>query len=930
MIPTILALWATPSLATGPHTRGNPSREYLLSRTRSSSPDDVPKDFDCAWRRAAYNYSTVVQPWLSSDAGKMKILHDALELNVLCGDSFAVGTAPIPASLKSSSPDAAADCQVFVDAANGNDANPGSESKPLRTLAAAVVLSRQCTGAATVLLQSGTYRVDKTITLDGKDSGLTITAAPGAKTRPRISGGVELGDLEWQSMRHPTNGVPIFKAKVPSGKLPAGILSLRLGGQRVTRARYPNANPEIDHFPTGYVDGATGWGRPEYDGTVCDPNNFCGPSETRVVPVSDAWHGMYQNWTRGYGGNCDKYTPNDSVWCSDKFYLERQLPEMHARAPASILVNDNLPNAPYKDARGAEIHTWRLGHWYSWFFRVGEVKPGFPVKAWKVYQGSNNINGLVPTPGSSTSTVTFLGNFDSADACWAACNKTGLAQCQSWTWHSPQFAPDWGRGCYAHNDSYWSPVAQDLITSGRGPHQQSTEYRFDAGGNQGGEGADTAAEWFITNVFEELDAPNEYFYDESESTLYLCFNGTGTPPRSVVVPTLETVLSLQGTREAPVRNVTISRIAFEDTKPTYMGAHGSPSGGDWSLQRIGALLFEGTEGCVVTENLFVRLDSTALFLSGYNRATRIVKNDFEWLGMGAVALWGRLDEPKSNRGLKGNQPRGTLFQGNFAREIGIYQKQSSCLFQAITAQTTIVDNLCFNIPRAGINFNDGFGGGSEIARNLMFNTCRESSDHGAFNSWDRLPYVTAVRDGTPSSIPAENQLHNNFIVSNYAADGGCFDHDDGSAYYTMRRNFCVFGGHKSDFDGHSKKSIGNLHVYPFVYMTTCVDIGAQVVPPEGYAEVYQNNTCILPAADSIYVNIDGTDLTNDKLIRGGFEGGNNRIFVPGAKAHIVGVDGKMPFSEWKDKGYDPRTTISGDMPSTEQIIRWGIDLLAEE
>ena len=32
---------------------------------------------------------------------------------------------------------------------------------------------------------------------------------------------------------------------------------------------------------------------------------------------------------------------------------------------------------------------------------------------------------------------------------------------------------------------------------------------FGSGGNQGGEGADAAAEWFIENVAEELDAPNE-------------------------------------------------------------------------------------------------------------------------------------------------------------------------------------------------------------------------------------------------------------------------------------------------------------------------------------------------------------------------------------------------------------------------------------
>ena len=34
-------------------------------------------------------------------------------------------------------------------------------------------------------------------------------------------------------------------------------------------------------------------------------------------------------------------------------------------------------------------------------------------------------------------------------------------------------------------------------------------------------------------------------------------------------------------------------------------------------------------------------------------------------------------------------------------------------------------------PRAGINANDGFGGGDEISHNLVFSSCRESGDHGA-------------------------------------------------------------------------------------------------------------------------------------------------------------------------------------------------------
>ena len=67
-----------------------------------------------------------------------------------------------------------------------------------------------------------------------------------------------------------------------------------------------------------------------------------------------------------------------------------------------------------------------------------------------------------------------------------------------------------------------------------------------------------------------------------------------------------------------------------------------------------------------------------------------------------------------------------------------------------------------------------------LENNLLFNTCRESSDHGPFNSWDRQPFLTDVADPkAPSLIPLYNEIHHNFFVANYGANGGCVDNDDG-------------------------------------------------------------------------------------------------------------------------------------------------------
>ena len=57
-------------------------------------------------------------------------------------------------------------------------------------------------------------------------------------------------------------------------------------------------------------------------------------------------------------------------------------------------------------------------------------------------------------------------------------------------------------------------------------------------------------------------------------------------------------------------------------------------------------------------------------------------------------------------------------------------QQTSCFFQALSANSTLADSVCYNGPRAGVNFNDGFGGNSLMTGNLVFNQVRETGDHG--------------------------------------------------------------------------------------------------------------------------------------------------------------------------------------------------------
>ena len=165
-------------------------------------------------------------------------------------------------------------------------------------------------------------------------------------------------------------------------------------------------------------------------------------------------------------------------------------------------------------------------------------------------------------------------------------------------------------------------------------------------------------------------------------------------------------------------------------------------------------------------------------VSGYNRNTTIQKNEFVWIGSSAIAQWGYTKGADGVPGMgwdatDGNQPRFSKILYNFVHESGIWEKQSSFYFQAKSCQNIIKGNIFFNgRPRAGINFNDGMGGGSNVTENLLFNTCRESGDHGPFNSWDRQVYITKVRNGTVATEREYDYITHNFMIANYNSKMG--------------------------------------------------------------------------------------------------------------------------------------------------------------
>jgi hypothetical protein len=243
-----------------------------------------------------------------------------------------------------------------------------------------------------------------------------------------------------------------------------------------------------------------------------------------------------------------------------------------------------------------------------------------------------------------------------------------------------------------------------------GYDSKTNEFKFGKGGNQGARGNDKGGDFFIENVMEELDSPGEFFFDKTASKLYLFYNGTGAPPADTtfIAPQIPTLVNISGSQADPVKDFTVDGIRFTGARYTYMGPHGVPSAGDWALDRIGAIFIEGSTGTKFSNCGFERLDGNAVMVSGFNRNATVTGSDFEYIGGNAVAAWGYTNEtentgfpyyrPNTNYpkggvdGTDGNHPRYTTITSNLAREVGLYEKQSSFYVQAKTAQSTISGN----------------------------------------------------------------------------------------------------------------------------------------------------------------------------------------------------------------------------------------------
>lgn len=327
---------------------------------------------------------------------------------------------------------------------------------------------------------------------------------------------------------------------------------------------------------------------------------------------------------------------------------------------------------------------------------------------------------------------------------------------------------------------------------------------------------------FVENIFEELDAPGEWYFDKTNRKIYYYPQSEiDLRSASIELSYLKTLLYLKGDEPNPIKNVKIRKIRFTQTKRVLMEAHEPLLRSDWMLHRSGALLIEGAQNCSIADCEFDQLGATAIMVSGFNRGITISNNHFKEIGETGICFVGDISAVRSpafsyeqfldyktidqTPGPKNNlYPKDCIVDNNLIHDIGRVEKQSTGVEISMSESITVKNNTIYNTPRAGINIGDGTWGGHLIEYNDVFNTVQETGDHGSFNSWGRDRYWNAKRKYMdsiaaihPEIILLDAQKTTTIRNNRFRCDHGWdIDLDDGSSNYHIYNNICLNGGIK--------------------------------------------------------------------------------------------------------------------------------------
>eukprot|EP01048_Picozoa_sp_COSAG05_P019444 COSAG05_NODE_3046_length_2387_cov_1.999563_3_plen_218_part_00 len=142
--------------------------------------------------------------------------------------------------------------------------------------------------------------------------------------------------------------------------------------------------------------------------------------------------------------------------------------------------------------------------------------------------------------------------------------------------------------------------------------------------------------FFVEGVREEMDAAFEWFLDAKQRTVEIVApSGLDMDHANVVAPLVE-----QPFEHVRSTNVHIKGLNITHTAAQYMFPYDNPSRGDWTIYRGGAVYYEDSSNCSVTDCVFDQVGSNGVMVNERNSLINVERSRFISAGASGVAFVG--------------------------------------------------------------------------------------------------------------------------------------------------------------------------------------------------------------------------------------------------------------------------------------------------
>ena len=348
---------------------------------------------------------------------------------------------------------------------------------------------------------------------------------------------------------------------------------------------------------------------------------------------------------------------------------------------------------------------------------------------------------------------------------------------------------------------------------------------------------------YIENVREEMTEPGEWYFDKKNKRVYVILKaGHSLDDAYICVNSSFFVFK-------SCKNVKVESIKIRRAKRTFMLTNEPLLRSDWTIYRGGAIYFTNSSDCSVSKCSLFDIGTNGVFVDGKNSNITISKCHFKDLGASGVCFVGKPSSVRSplfeatesqsfleidkKRGPKSNEyPKGCTVEDCLIERVGMLEKQATGVEISMSYGISVINTSIYDASRAGINISEGTFGGHIIDGCDVFDTVKETGDHGSFNSWgrDRFWHLYDLEQKDIHKYAYLDCIGKTVIRnSRFRCDRGWdIDLDDGSSNYEIYNNLCLNGGIKLR-EGFGRYVHNNIMVNNSVHMHVWYENSGDVV-----------------------------------------------------------------------------------------------------